>query len=378
MVDKSHLHVADIYLPPEALTNRNTYICKPSSFVKKQCNGWLESLLGRQSEMLAGEPVKTFHWTRAKASYVGKLDEDYVPAIYNPEFMLNYAFGHAHPPGVEQSSSRFSTTPSDVPPSRATTPPASAASTPPSSRASSALASTPTSQTVRSVSSLARTPHSAVPRNPSPLRSAARPIVLSPPPLSPSSALPSRSESPVPMPTPATETSSTLLPPDLDALLANFGKSSTEETSVIVPGIVSLSWCENIAERKYAYLTGLTNNHHYRQIAEWYVSQKVRVLISFQGLIYKSKYLIACAANHRSLTTWLSWNYTSPHLPSDVHASKAKIAEVFSHLSTWCKSPVVVFNDHSILEAHLLLLGLMYRDMDMALYEHDPDGGGYD
>ena len=102
------------------------------------------------------------------------------------------------------------------------------------------------------------------------------------------------------MPTPATETSSTLLPPDLDALLANFAKSSTEETSVIVPGIVSPSWCENIAERKYAYLTGLTNNHHYRQIAEWYVSQKVRVLISFQGLIYKSKYLIACAANHRS------------------------------------------------------------------------------
>lgn len=78
------------------------------------------------------------------------------------------------------------------------------------------------------------------------------------------------------------------------------------------------------------------------------------------------------------LTDWLSWNYDSPHLPSAVHASKAKVAQVLSYLSNWCKSPAAIFEDPAQLEAHLLLFGLMYRDMDLALYEFDPDGGGYE
>lgn len=37
-----------------------------------------------------------------------------------------------------------------------------------------------------------------------------------------------------------------------------------------------------------------------------------------------------------------------------------------------------MFQNQGLLEAHLLLLGMMYRDMDLALFEHDPDGGGYE
>lgn len=73
----------------------------------------------------------------------------------------------------------------------------------------------------------------------------------------------------------------------------------------------------------------------------------------------------------------MSWAYDSLYLPSAIHASKAKVAELLSYLSSWCKLPIPILKDPAQLEAHLLLFGLMYRGMDLALYEFDPDGGGY-
>ena len=70
---------------------------------------------------------------------------------------------------------------------------------------------------------------------------------------------------------------------------------------------------------------------------------------------------------------WLSWNSTSPHIPESYHKSLADCKDLFRVVFRWLNLGEKHFDNAAVLEMHLLMCGLLHRDITLAIFDHDVD-----
>ncbi|KAK7676855.1 hypothetical protein QCA50_020191 [Cerrena zonata] len=150
-----------------------------------------------------------------------------------------------------------------------------------------------------------------------------------------------------------------LMPVDAidDELFAMLSELETSETgqNFIVPPLAPPVWVSDMAEKKVPFLRALSTNPDFLAIVDWYNGKKVQVRLPPTPF------------------DWISWESDAAHLPSDCHQDKGTVASILRFLTKWKKECHQSFHDLPMMEARLLFIGLLLRDMSLVLFDFDAE-----
>ena len=73
------------------------------------------------------------------------------------------------------------------------------------------------------------------------------------------------------------------------------------------------------------------------------------------------------------LFPWASWENTSPYLPANFHLNIESILSMLTALNTWKRSAINMWRDTSVIEAYLLFIALLHRDLELLDFDFDVD-----
>ena len=150
---------------------------------------------------------------------------------------------------------------------------------------------------------------------------------------------------------------------------------SAQDVIPPVPSLAPPGWIDGLQQRKVPFLLSLCSFPAYHRITKWYAEHQV---CSCMRLKWSSLMLLIQITAQPSVLggfSWLSWSSTSPHLPEVYHVSLIECKKLFLVVFRWLESRDKHFQDVSTFEMYLLLCGLLYRDITLAVFDHDADEG---
>lgn len=384
-------YIADEYLPSEALTRKALYVRKPRSMTTKVVYTLLSFFMSRQKRYLAGDNILPFRWKAVKSTSAVNQGSALLKPDYNQEWMTTYAANHGT---IDEAATTV--TPAAGPSGEAAdvSIPRGQTRTPlgegnvqednvierlDSERRSQDDEEDFTSRldavtsdkdddddddeeaevlTLRQVTR-ERTQSSRVSNS----RVTSPPLSSS----SSSSAILIDAEDVA-----ASEDSSD----DLDDVMGELEHAGELEKSPLPVGFIPPSWSRNILSRKIMFLRAVCTNAHFLRIVDWFETQVV-------SKHHRHYFSISQSLQHDvspvpSPFPWARWDSDAPHLPEDVLCNAANFATVLQVLRNWKQIPNTIFSNVSSVEIHLLIIGMLFRDMDLCLFSHDVDSADTD